>query len=113
MYLVTDVYSLLCYGVAGTSGENPLSDESFEREDPLTDSSASSELSSLDSSRWVLAFSCLERLVPGRLVLNESNNVIHFIRELMYMNSARTCIQCHTLDWSLHMAHFPFQQQLP
>jgi hypothetical protein len=38
------------YGVTGTAGENPLSDESLDIDDPLIDNSASSELSSLNSS---------------------------------------------------------------
>ena len=42
---------IIIYGVSGRVGENPLSDDSFERDDPLTDISASSELSSLYSSK--------------------------------------------------------------
>ena len=57
------------YGVTGTAGENPLSDESLDIDDPLTESSASSELSSLNSSSWVAVSSCLDVLVSGRLEL--------------------------------------------
>ena len=59
------------YGVAGTGGENPLSDDSFDRDDPLTDSSASSELSSLYSSKWGSISSLLEMPVSGRLELHK------------------------------------------
>ena len=63
------VYSSV-YGVPGTGGENPLSDDSFERDDPLTDSSASSELSSLYSSKWGSISSLLDMPVSGRLELH-------------------------------------------
>ena len=38
------------WGVAGFSGENPLAEESLEREEALAERSDSSELSSLESS---------------------------------------------------------------
>ena len=63
------------YGVTGTAGENPLSDESLDIDDPLTDNSASSELSSLNSSNWVTVSSCLDVLVPGRLELQWSHQL--------------------------------------
>ena len=65
----------MSYGVGGTVGKNPLSDDSFERDDPLTDSSASSELSSLYSSKWVPVSSCFEVLVSGRLELRQFEHI--------------------------------------
>ena len=61
-------------GEAGCSGENALSDESLEREE-LADCSASSELSSLESSSSSVCLGFmstsfdLDILVPGLLVL--------------------------------------------